>query len=157
LASWSLPNDRICPPPDVARPRRRKEFADTALFDVKGAAGNEPDAVQRRDRHRADEIKAAQHHDIVHASIDNDAIAAADDDASLDVGAVDRHRLGDGHGAEAAGIDAVDLAAGGGLRNRSGEGLAGRRAAARIGVVADAGYPGAGRLRLCGRTESGQH
>ena len=59
---------------------------------------------------------------------------------------VDGDRLGDRHGAKAARIEAIDLAAGGGLGNGAGERLARGGAAARIGVVADAGNPGAGRL-----------
>ena len=62
----------------------------------------------------------------------------------------DSDRLGDGHGAEAAGIETVDLAACRGLRDGAGEGLAGSRAAARVGVVADAGNPSTGRLRMGG-------
>ena len=58
----------------------------------------------------------------------------------------DGDRLGDGHAAEAARIEDVDLAAGGGLRDGAREGLAGRGAAARVGVVADARDPGPGRL-----------
>ena len=65
--------------------------------------------------------------------------------------AVDGDRLGDRHRAEAGRIEAVDLAARGGLRDRAGEGLARRRAAARIDVVADAGNPGPGGLRVSRR------
>src|ERR1700732_460509 len=61
---------------------------------------------------------------------------------------VDRDRLGDRHRAEAAGIEGIDLSAGRGFRDCPGECLARCGAAARIGVVADAGHPGAGCLRL---------
>ena len=74
--------------------------------------------------------------------------ATAGERSALRIMAVDGHRLGDRHGAVAARIQAVDLAARGGLRDRAGEGLARRRAAARIDVVADAGHPGAGGLSL---------
>ena len=78
--------------------------------------------------------------------VDGDAVAAGER-AALGIGAGDGHRLDDRHGAEAARIEAVDLAARGGLRDRAGEGLARRGAAARIDVVADARNPGASRLR----------
>src|SRR5262249_3083554 len=60
-----------------------------------------------------------------------------------------------GHRAEAARIEHVDLAARGGLRDRAREGLARCRAAARIGVVAHARDPRAGRLGV--RRDRAQH
>ena len=62
--------------------------------------------------------------------------------------AVDGDRLGDRHGAEAARIEHADFAVLGGLRDRARERLAGRGAAARVDVVADAGNPGPRRLRV---------
>ena len=47
-------------------------------------------------------------------------------------------RLGDGHGAEAAGIEAVDLALGEGLGDGASKGLAERGAATRVDVIAHA-------------------
>ena len=84
------------------------------------------------------------------AGVDDDAVRAGGEDAAGHAVAVDGDRLGDRDGAEAARIEDVDLAAGCGLRDRAGERLAGRRAAARVDVVADAGDPGAGRLRVGG-------
>ena len=61
---------------------------------------------------------------------------------------VDADRLGDGHRAEVARIEHVDFAAGGGLRQRRGEGQAGRHARARIGIAARRRRdPGLARLR----------
>src|SRR5205085_9302743 len=58
-------------------------------------------------------------------------------------------------GAEAARIEAVDLAADRGLGDCAGEGLGRGGAAARIDVVADPGDPGACRLGRCGRRGAG--
>src|SRR5262249_56667725 len=60
--------------------------------------------------------------------------------------AADRDRLGDREGAESTRIQRVDLAAGGGLRDRARERLAGRRAAARVRVAPHAGDPRSRRL-----------
>jgi hypothetical protein len=56
--------------------------------------------------------------------------------------------FGDGHDAEAAWIEAVDLAARGGLRDGAGKGLAGRGADAGIAVVSAAGDLGTRQLRI---------
>jgi hypothetical protein len=78
--------------------------------------------------------------------VDGNAGNAGGENRSEHLMTVDGHRLGDGHGAHAARIEAVDFARGGGLGDRAGEGLAWRGAAAGIDVIADAGDPGAGRL-----------
>jgi hypothetical protein len=56
-----------------------------------------------------------------------------------------------GHGAEAAGIEAVDLAVEGGLGDGAGESLARCGAAARIGIIAYPGHPGPECLGMNGR------
>src|SRR5581483_143646 len=67
------------------------------------------------------------------------------------------YRLRDGDGAEAAGIERVDLARCGRLRDRACERLARRRPTARVGIVTDARYPGARRLRVGDRGETAQN
>src|SRR5262249_52232293 len=89
------------------------------------------------------------------AVVDVYTVGAGRQDGAERAAAVEGYRLGDGDGAEAARIEAVDLTAGGGLRDRSGEGLARRCAAARVNVVADARYPGSRRLRM--RRTHSQH
>src|SRR5436190_4196222 len=84
--------------------------------------------------------------------IDDDAVEAGVGDAGNLAVAADRDRLRDRDGAETARIEHVDLAARGGLADRAREGLAGRGAAARIGIVADAGHP---RTRRLGTQRSG--
>jgi hypothetical protein len=59
--------------------------------------------------------------------------------------------FGDGDDTEAARIEDGDLAARGGLRDGAREGLAGGGAAAGVGIVADAGDPGASGLGMSGR------
>jgi len=73
---------------------------------------------------------------------DGDAIGSGDQNRPKRRGAIDGDRLGDGQGAKAARIEAIDLATRSGFGNRAGESPAGGRAAARIGVGADAGDPG---------------
>ena len=71
---------------------------------------------------------------------------------------VDGDGLRNRYGSETAGIEDVDFTAGRCLGNSAGKRLAGRRAAARIGIVAHAGNPGSGRLRVSrGRGEQDRH
>src|SRR6185437_1562881 len=81
---------------------------------------------------------------------DVDGVRSGDEDRAEYLVAIDSDRLGDGDRAEAAGIDAVDLPVHSRLRNGAREGLAWRRPAARIGVIADTGYPGSTGLRAGG-------
>src|SRR5437016_5783646 len=129
------------------------EVSDLRLVDVQDPARDELDAVGTG----ADalDVKSADGHDggargAAAGVVDVDAGGAGRKHAGDHTFALDGDRLGDGHGTEAARIQAVDLAAGGGLGDGAREGLAGRRAAARIEVVADTRDPGSC-LRLRGR------
>src|SRR5262249_47420133 len=84
-------------------------------------------------------------------SVDHDAVRPGHQNARFDVVSDDADRFGDSHGSESAGIQNIDLAAGGGFRDRACECLAWSGPAARIGVVAYARYPGSRRLRLSER------
>ena len=81
-------------------------------------------------------------------NVDDDGIGPRHEHAGCPGLADDGDRLRNGHPAEATRIEAVDLAAGSGLRDGAGERLARRRAAAGIGIVADARHPGSRCLRL---------
>src|SRR4029078_11479443 len=94
------------------------------------------------------DVEAAQHDGVGREGVDDDAVRPRAQHAGLEAFRADGDRLRDGDGAEAARIEDVDLAARGGLRDRAGERLARRGAAARVRIVADAGNPGAGRLRV---------
>ena len=82
--------------------------------------------------------------------------------ALRDVGAItlalrafDGHVLRDGDCAETTWVERADFATGRRFGNRARVGLA-RQSAARVNVVADAGYPGASRLRLSDRSKREQ-
>src|SRR5262245_12216101 len=79
------------------------------------------------------------------------SVAAAE---TLTSATIDRDRLRDRDGAEPAGVEAIDLAAGGGLGNRAGKGLARRHPAAGVRIVADTRYPGPRSLSLPRRARS---
>ncbi len=112
--------------------------------DDQRGAGEEADAVEPGSG--AIDADVAQAHDVVGTSVHDHAVGAGIEHAAPDAAAVDGDRLGDGDPAEAARVEHGDRAAGRGLDDRAGEGLARRGAAARIDVVADARDPGAGRL-----------
>src|SRR5262249_10859983 len=100
------------------------------------------------------EIEIPQDHDVAASGVDDDAVGAGNEDASEAGRAIDRDRLRDRECAEAARIEHVDLAGGGGLGDRTGKGLTRGSAAAGIGVVADAGNPGSSRLGFDERRET---
>src|SRR5207237_1240526 len=113
--------------------------ADTVDAGVGGVAAVAEQAV---------EPNVTQGHDVGRLGGDVDSVGARDQGGrDLAAAAVEGDRLRDGHGAEAAGIERVDLAAVRRLRDGARPGLARRGAAAWIGVVADAGDPRARRLR----------
>ena len=118
---------------------------DSAFLDVQSGCVEEPNAVQARPEPL--DVEAAQDHGAARG-VDDDAIRARHEHAGFEAFTRDRDRLGNRDSAEAAGIEDVDLAASGGFRDGAGERLAGRRAAARVDVVAHAGDPGPGSLRM---------
>jgi len=138
-----------------ARTVRATEVVDCALLDVERAkAAEHLDTVQAGPE--PFDVEAAQHHVAGRRRVDDDGVRAGHQHAGLKAFAGDGDRLGNRHSAEATGIEDVDLAAGGGLRDGARERLAGGRAAARVGVVADTGDPGPGRLRVSERAEGEQ-
>src|SRR5262249_27114876 len=81
--------------------------------------------------------------DIRASGVDHESVCARDQHTGKTGDPIDGDRLGDRDGTIAAWIERVDLPCRSGLRNRSRECLAWRGAAARIGIVANAGHPGA--------------
>src|SRR5262249_50962094 len=131
--------------PDSLRgPADEPEYV--ALLDMHLAGLDDVDADQSRPDPL--DVEPAQGDDGA-GSVDVDAIGAGGQDPRQRMRTVDGNRLGDGDRAEAARIQTIDDAAGGGLRDRARERLARCRAAARIGVVAYARHPGARRLGVC--------
>src|SRR5437868_6339385 len=82
------------------------------------------------------EVEALEIKHIACAATEVDAIDARRQHAGGNSLAGNGHGFDDRNGAEAAGIEAVDFAAGRGLGNGARERLAWRGAAARVGVVA---------------------
>ena len=115
----------------------RGEALHHAIFDVQPRTAGEHDAGGAG-RIDAVEDQSAQMDHVAGAGADDDAAGAGGGDhaGAADGVTEDGDRLGDGHRAEVAGIEHIDLAAGTGLRQRRGEGQAGRHARARIGIAA---------------------
>ena len=91
--------------------------------------------------------EVAQHDRIRRGSADHDSIGAAREDARYNSAtAIDGDGFRDGDRAIAGWVQGVDLTPGGGLRDRTSEGLARSRPAARIHIVADTGNPRTRRL-----------
>jgi hypothetical protein len=114
-------------------------------FSTLSLAGREVDAVDAERGPRAVNREVAQNDDDgvgrgCRAVVDVDAVRGAGEDRAeaRAVRAVDGDVLRDGDGAEPARIERVNLAARRGLRDGTGEGLTGGRAAARVDIVADA-------------------
>src|SRR5262249_55149482 len=119
---------------------------DYRLSDVDGAGLGDVDASHSRAA--AFDIQAAQVDDDAGPD-DIDAVdARAQNAAHPSLLTVDCDRFCNRHRAKAARIQTVDDSAYCGLGDSTGKRLAGRRAAARIGIVADARHPGARRLRV---------
>jgi hypothetical protein len=109
------------------------EAEDPAVFDAEHPARVEVDAVgTARD---AVDPKVANDDDVVAPALTLIRALHSQNRGDLAAAAVKRDRLRDGHRAEAAGVECVDLAARRGLGNRARPGLARRRATARVGVV----------------------
>src|SRR6185369_588949 len=133
---------------------RLSEAVNASRLDVQRLAGEEADAVQPGGE--AVDVQTAQGHDVARARADDDPVRPRHHDSRGDPFGGDGQRLGDGDGAETTRIEDVDLADGRRLREGACEGLAGGGAAARVGVVADPGDPGAGRLGVRGGCEAEQ-
>src|ERR1700754_1120104 len=127
-----------------------RDLCDYRVLDGDRGRGEDPDADGARHSSTTLDAVDLQSPDVDLGAggggVDGDAGNAGGEDRPKGPNTVDGHRLGDGHGAHAARIEAVDFAGGGGLGNRAGKGLAGRGSAAGIDVVTDAGNPSAGRL-----------
>src|SRR5688500_17685118 len=117
---------------------------DLDVVEEQGAAGNEAYPVDAVPRHGHGDVLEPD--DVRGAGVDGHAGAAGREDAALGSTAVDGERLGDGDRAEAARVQHAEHASRGSLGDGPREGLARRGAAARIGIVANAGHPGAGGL-----------
>src|SRR5205085_3475884 len=112
------------------------EPRDRAVLHPHRTPGQETDAVDADTRaHRPVDGDAANDYVVVRPGVDDDAIDGGGKKTAERAITVDGDRLGDRHGAEAARIEHRNLATGGGLRDRSGKGLARRGAAARIGII----------------------
>ena len=141
--------------------RTTKVAIDQAIFDEDRAAGNSGsagDADSDQAGVDAVDIDVAQANGpsrvqrrVETVERDVDAVGPGVKDRSEHLVAIDGDRLGDGHRAETAGIEAVDLSVEGGFGNGAGEGLAWRGAAARIGIIPYPGHPGPQRLGVSGR------
>ena len=125
------------------------EMPDRASDDIDLPAGEHAHAMKAGPEPL--DVEPFKHDPVGRRGADDNAVRSGHQHARFDVIGANGDRLGDGHRAEAAGIEHVDLAARGGLGNRARESLAWRSAAARICVVTDARDPGSGGLRMRGR------
>jgi hypothetical protein len=136
------------------------EVPDHRIFNVNGGSRDNPDAFEAGARAnralgpRAIDIEIPDAHGpervvcVACGDVDVDAVGAARQNAGENLMTIDRHRLDDRDGAEAAGIQAVYLAVDERLADRSGEGFARSGPAAGIGVIAHTGNPRARCLRM---------
>src|ERR1700680_2682044 len=126
------------------------ETKDPAILNRQHEAGRESDAVDGASN--AENVKAPQQHGIRCPSRNDDAIGAADKNTSLYASGVNGNGLGNGHRAETAWIQDIDLATGGRLADRAGESLAWSGSATGIHIIPDTGNPSSGGLchQLCG-------
>jgi len=115
-----------------------REPVDAAVLHGKGSALKESDAVEPGAG--AVDVEPAQH-DMDAGGVDEDAVGPGREHAAEAALVDDGDRLGDGDGAEAAGVEDADLTTGGGLRDGARERLARSRAAAGVGVVTDPPTP----------------
>lgn len=130
------------------------EMIDRALLDGHTPAGGDADAVQAGAE--PFNVESAENDEVGGIRDgDDDAIGSRDQHAGLAAFRRDGDRFGDSHGAETAGIENVNFSADRGLGDCAREGFTWRSAAARICVVADAGDPRTGRLRMrcCGEAD----
>ena len=130
-----------------------REMPDRAADDIDLFAGENAHAVKAGPEPL--DVEPFKHDPVGRRGVDDNGVRSGHQHARFDVIGANRDRLGDGHGAETARIEDVDLAARGGLGNRARESLAWRSAAARICVVTDARDPGPGGLCVRQRGEAG--
>ncbi len=99
---------------------------------------------------RSVEGKVAQRHNVARTGADGDTGSGTGQNAGYLTGpAVDRNGFSNRHASERTiRVEGIDLAAGSGLCDRAGEGLAGCGAAARIGVVSGSRDPSTSSLRV---------
>lgn len=103
--------------PGALTDARRGEVKDLATLDIEDASQNKPDAVNSRRRRCSSINRKVTERDDGPGAVDNNTVRTGSQDRAeaAAMGAVDRHRLGDGHGPETTWIEAVNLAAGSGL------------------------------------------
>ena len=130
------------------------EMIDRAVLDMNAPASRDLDAVQTRAQ--PFQVESAEHDKIARIrDADYDTVGARNQHAGLEPFGGDGDCLGDGHGAETAWIEDVNLTSGRCLGNSSRKSFARSGSAARVRVVTDAGDPGPGGLRVCQRGEAG--
>ena len=112
------------------------EPVDLRVKDLHALGLQDPNPVQAGAE--AVDVQPPEHDLVGRRGIDDDGVRTVHEHAALGVVALDRDPLGDRHAAEAAWIEAVDLALCSSLRDRTRERLARGGAAARVRVVADA-------------------
>lgn len=111
------------------------EAGDEAVLDAQLCSDKKPDTVEAGAE--AVDRYATQEHLVAGPSVDNNnSVEPRGQDRTEGAGTVDRNRLGNGHGAEPAAIEAIDLASCGSLGDGAGKSLTRCRKAARIGIVA---------------------
>ena len=104
------------------------------------------------------DVEPFKHDPVSRSGIDGDPVRSRHQHTRFNVVRADGDRLGDGHPPESTRIENVDLARRRGLGDGACKRLARRRAAARIGVIANTGHPSSRRLCVCGaRSGYDQH
>ena len=114
------------------------EPRDVHVIDIERGTAYEIDADQPA-AYSVDRQISQVHRDT--CPIDVNAVCPRGQNRAKGPTAVDRNRLRDRDRAKATRVEAVDLSAGRRLGDRAGKRLAGRRAAAWVGIIADAGNP----------------
>src|SRR5882757_1933858 len=122
-----------------------REAKDRHVFDPDGVGGEDVDTLDADGGASTVDVEIAQD-DVDPGAVNGDAVDSGCEDRGGGVLAIDGDRLGDGDDAVGTRIETVDFAAVGGLCQGVGKGLAGRRSAADVDVIANTGDPGPGRL-----------
>lgn len=129
-----------------------REMPDRAADDIDLFAGENAHAMEAGPEPL--DVEPFKHDPVGRRGVDDNAVRSGHQHARFDMIGANGDRLDDRDGAETARIENVDFPGRGGLGNRSSKSLARSRAATWIGVVADAGDPGAGGLRMRYRAEA---